>query len=398
MANVRIRKLTDNVTLISTSDLTSRKFENIWDIPEGINYNAYLIADGNKYLLIDSTKDIYSVEFINVLKQLTNGGELSHIIVLHAEPDHCGTIRDLAQTFTKAKIISTRTASIFLKNMFDITPEIAKDGDEIEFSRKRFKVIELPWIHWPDTMALLLEDEGILFSSDAFGAFGARDPAFDDEVQLEGYIDQMKEYFATIVVNYRQMVLKDIARFKPLLKKVSIVAPAHGVVYRSHVEKIVNIYEYWSKLEKEEKVTILYASMYGLTKKVAFEVQGELLGKVDKVVIHDVVDERIGNILADILDSSAVIFITPAYEMNIFPPFSYLMNLIRTKKMGSGKIACAVTTKLWGSTAAKQLEQMITESDFTLIDRVHDFVNYPTNENMNQFFEVVRKVIESIKR
>ncbi|MCX8183664.1 MAG: FprA family A-type flavoprotein, partial [Crenarchaeota archaeon] len=69
---------------LSMPDDKSRLFENIWPIPSGVNYNAYLVADGNEYLLIDSSKNIYAVEeFMSLLEKVVDPSHIKHVAVLH---------------------------------------------------------------------------------------------------------------------------------------------------------------------------------------------------------------------------------------------------------------------------------------------------------------------------
>ncbi|MCI4438300.1 FprA family A-type flavoprotein [archaeon] len=394
MQDIRIRKLTEDVILITTLDKTTKKFEEIWEISEGINYNSYIVRDKNSYMLIDSTKSKFSEEFIEAVKEITKDGKLKYIAVLHTEPDHSGTIKKLKENFPEAKIVSTRTASSFLRSMFGIEAQPIKDGEEIKIDEKKIKVIELPWIHWPDTMMLLLEDEQVLFSSDAFGAFGAREPNFDDEVKFEEYLEDAKNYFASVVSKYRQMVLKDIEKINKVLENISIIAPAHGIVLRSRIKDMIKNYESWSKLENKEKITILYGSMYGVTEEFVNEVKRYLEGKVKEVKIYNVAKNELDDILSNVMDSYGIIAIAPTYEGNLFPPMSYTLDLLSIKKLGSGKTACAAITKLWGGTAQKQIQEKLSECGFSLLDKVYEFSNYPTKENLDAFLETVKRLIE----
>lgn len=394
MQNIKIRRVTEDILLVTTIDKTTKRFEEIWEIPRGVNYNAYLVKDKNGYSLIDSTKNNFSDEFITNIKDVVKDGEIGYIFILHTELDHSGTIRKLKENFPEAKIFSTKTASSFMKSMFNMETHPLKDGDELEVGRKKIKVVELPWIHWPDTMMLLLEDEGILFSSDAFGAFGAREPIFDDEANFAEYLKDAKEYFASVVSKYRQMVVKDLEKIRPFLSSVSVIAPAHGIVLRSRIKDIVQAYESWSKFENKEKIAVLYGSMYGLTEEFVDEVKRYLEGRIKEVTCCNVARDELSYILSEVMDSYGVIVAAPTYEGNLFPPMTYVLDLLSIKKLGSGKVACAAITKLWGGTAQKQIQEKLTNCGFTLLDNVYEFTNYPTKENLSSFLETVKKLVE----
>jgi flavorubredoxin len=141
-----------------------------------------------------------------------------------------------------------------MKRMFNVEPRPVKDGDVLKVGNRSLRIIDLPWIHWPDSMFLYLEDEGILFTSDAFGAFGAlENPLFDDEVDFASYLKQKKEYFSTVVVGHRTMVLRDVDKIKTLGLKIKMLVPAHGIVYRSKIQEFTETMASWCKLQKKRK-------------------------------------------------------------------------------------------------------------------------------------------------
>ncbi len=52
-----------------------------------------------------------------------------------------------------------------------------------------------PMVHWPEVMVAYEETEGILFSADAFGKFGALDIT-------EEWTDEARRYYYNIVGKY----------------------------------------------------------------------------------------------------------------------------------------------------------------------------------------------------
>ncbi|MEM2049520.1 MAG: FprA family A-type flavoprotein [Thermoproteota archaeon] len=380
---------------LSMPDYESRLFENMWPIPAGVNYNAYLVADGDECLLVDSSKNVYDVEeFISLLKQVGDPSRIKHVAVLHAEPDHSGLIGELSSRFGSPVLYSTLRASAFMRSMFNVETRVVKDGDIITIGGRALRVIELPWIHWPDTMLLYLEDERILFSSDAFGAFGALEkPVFDDEVDFEQYERNAKEYFATVVASYRQMVLKALEKINRLGLSLRLIAPAHGVVLRSRIPEVVEDLTSWCELRRKRKVTVVYGSMYGFTERLAGLACSILKNRVDEVAFHSCVNSNVNSILSDIVDSAGVVFITPTYEANVFPPLSNIVELLRIKKMGVGKIAAVTVTKLWGGTAASQLSSRLSEAGFE-VSHVCEYVNYPGGRDLTEYETLLHGFIE----
>lgn len=378
---------------LSIPDTESKLFESIWPIPNGVNYNAYLVADGDEYLLIDSSKNVFLVEdLISLIKEITDPSKIRHVAVLHTEPDHSGLIGEISSIVGKPVLYSTSRASAFMRSMFNVETKVVKDEDMIRVGERMLRVIELPWIHWPDTMLLYLEDEKILFSSDAFGAFGALEkPVFDDEIDFESYMHDAKEYFATVVVAHRQMVLRALDKINRIGLNPRIIAPAHGPVLRSRIPEVIHELASWCRLEKRRKITIVYGSMYGLTEKLAEFTRDVIKDKVEEVTMHNIVDGDLNHVLSDTVDSAGIVFITPTYEANVFPPTSNIVELMRIKKLGEGKLAAVTVTKLWGGTAGNQLSSKLKEAGCEVFTPICEYVNYPSENDLKEY----RKVLET---
>jgi len=390
------RQIGTEVYWLSLPDTETKRFENLWPIPDGVNYNAYLIGDGGEYLLIDSSKTtMHAEEFLNLVKTVVEPSKIKHVAMLHTEPDHSGLIGEISRLLPDATLYSTARACTCMKRMFNVEPRAVKDGELLKVGNRCLRVVDLPWIHWPDSMFLYLEDEGILFTSDAFGAFGAlQKPLFDDEVDSLSYLKQLKDYFSTVVVGHRVMVLRDIDKIKTLGLDVKMIAPAHGIAYRSKIQEFSETMTSWCKLEKKRKITIVYGSMYGLTERLARFASEVLKEKVEEVALHDATADVVNPTLSDILDSAGILFVTPTYEAQIFPPVSNLLELLRIKRLGEGKFAAALVTKLWGGNAPSHIASRVKEAAFTLFEPVSEFLNYPSEQELKNIREFLLKFSE----
>jgi len=272
-----------------------------------------------------------------------------------------------------------------MKKMFNLEPKTVKDGESLKIGNRTLRVIELPWIHWPDSMFLYLEDDGILFSSDAFGAFGALPkPVFDDEVDFRTYLTQAKDYFSTVVVGHRTLVLHDIEKIQKLSLNVRMIAPAHGVVVKSKIHDFTQAMKSWCELRKTRKITVVYGSMYGLTERLAEFASQVLNEKVEEVAVHEATDQEVNSILSDVVDSAGTLFLAPTYEGSIFPPVGNLVELLRIKRLGQGKLAAALVTKLWGGNAPALLASKLKEAGYDLCEPVTDYVNYPSQQELER--------------
>lgn len=81
--------------------------------------------------------------------------------------------------------------------------------------RLRFSLI--PMVHWPETMVTFDETEGILFSGDAFGCFGALNGGVvDTNINTDIYWNEMVRYYSNIVGKYGAPVQKALQKLQNL--------------------------------------------------------------------------------------------------------------------------------------------------------------------------------------
>ena len=86
----------------------------------------------------------------------------------------------------------------------------------LELGRHKISFVMAPMVHWPEVMMSYDSTDGILFSADAFGTFGALNGRlFADETDFFAEnVDEARRYYTNIVGKYGvqvQAVLKKAA-------------------------------------------------------------------------------------------------------------------------------------------------------------------------------------------
>ncbi|MGV9103603.1 MAG: FprA family A-type flavoprotein, partial [Candidatus Thorarchaeota archaeon] len=90
------KEIVDGVHYVGVDDHHTELFENIWRIPYGISYNSYLIVD-EKIGIIDLVKGPWAEEWLNNIREIIDPSEIDYIIMNHMEPDHTGSLPELAR-------------------------------------------------------------------------------------------------------------------------------------------------------------------------------------------------------------------------------------------------------------------------------------------------------------
>ena len=288
-----VRKVTEDLYWIGGDDHRLHLFENIHPIPRGVSYNSYLLLD-KKTVLFDTVDWSIGRQFLENLEHVLDGRPLDYMVINHMEPDHAAMIEEVMLRYPKVKVISSEKAFYFMNQFgFHIDSsktEIVKEGDKKSFGKHEILFVAAPMVHWPEAMVSFDTTNGVLFSADAFGSFGALDgKLFNDEVNFDrDWIDDARRYYTNIVGKYGPHV-------QALLKKaagidIKIVCPLHGPVWRNNLGYFIDKYDKWSRYEPEEKgVMIVYASMYGNTENAASVLASKLVEKgMNNVVMYDV--------------------------------------------------------------------------------------------------------------
>lgn len=326
------RKVTDDLYWVGGNDHRLTLFENIHPIPRGVSYNAYLLMDKST-VLFDTVDWSASRQLIENVEHLLAGRALDYLVINHMEPDHGASIEEIVLRYPKVKIISTEKAFLFMRqfgfSIEDRTIEV-KEGDTRSFGKHTVTFVAAPMVHWPEAMVTFDTTNGVLFSADAFGSFGALDgKLFNDELNFDrDWIDDARRYYTNIVGKYGPHV-------QALLKKAStidikIICPLHGPVWRSDFAYLLDKYDKWSRYEPEEKgVMIVYASMYGNTESAAGALAARLVEKgMTNVVMYDVSKTHVSYLIAEAFRYSHIVLASVTYNLGIYPVMhNYLMDM-----------------------------------------------------------------------
>ena len=100
------------------------------------------------------------------------------------------SVEEILIRYPKCKVISTEKSFMIMRQFgFHIdSHELiqVKEGDTYNFGKHTVTFVEAPMVHWPEAMVTLDVTNGVLFSADAFGTFGALDgKMFNDDVDFE---------------------------------------------------------------------------------------------------------------------------------------------------------------------------------------------------------------------
>ena len=318
-----VRNVTSDLYWVGANDHRLALFENCFPIPRGVSYNAYCLLD-EKTVLFDTVDWSACRQLLENLNHVLNGRELDYLLINHLEPDHAACIEEILLRHPKVKVISNEKAFMLMRQFgFHVDDHECievKEGDTFSFGRHTVTFVGAPMVHWPEAMVTFDLTDGVLFSADAFGTFGALDgKLFADEVDFDrDVLDEARRYYANIVGKYG-------AQVQALLKKAATldiekICALHGPVLSENLAHYLDLYNKWSSyVPEKDGVMIAYASIYGNTKKAAELLYDKLKAKNVDVIITDLARCDMSKAISDAFAYGKLVLATPTYNADVFP-------------------------------------------------------------------------------
>jgi flavorubredoxin len=284
-----------------------------------------------------------------------NPSEIDYIILNHTEPDHSGNVGNLLKIAPKAKVIGSGNAIRYMKDLlgYDFPNIVVKDGDELSLGNKNLKFISAPNLHWPDSMYTWIEDDGVLFTCDSFGAHYCDSKMFEDEV--DNYDESFKYYFDVILKPYSKYMLKAIEKISSL--DIKAICTGHGPLLTKNWKRYVDLSKKYSeetlRYPLQKHVFIPYVSAYNKTGLIANAIaEGVKSIIIDaNVDVLDIENTPIGELDEKITKSVAIIVGCPTINQNILLPIYKLFALINPLR-DKGKIGGAFGSYGWSGEAS----------------------------------------------
>ena len=318
-----VKELSDQLYWVGASDRRLALFENVYPIPRGVSYNSYLWLD-EKTALLDTVDQAVSGQFFENIEAVLNGRNLDYLIVTHMEPDHAATMEELVLHYPNMQIVCNAKMVTLIKQFFNFDIDsraiLVKEKDTFSIGKHTFTFVNAPMVHWPEVMVAYESTEGILFSADAFGSFGAiNGNVYADEVNIErDWLSDYRRYYTNIVGKYG-------AQVQALLKKaggldIRMICPLHGPIWRENIGWLLNKYSLWSSYTPEEKaVTIFYGSIYGNTENAANVLAGKLADRgVKEITEYDVSMTHQSYLVSEAFRCSHIVLASATYNNGIF--------------------------------------------------------------------------------
>lgn len=386
-------KVTDKVYWLGANDRRTDLFENMWPLPNGVSYNSYLIVD-EKIALVDTIEFSSSDDYLDKIEVLIGDRTIDYLVINHMEPDHSGAIKSIVEKYPNIKLVGNLKTFKIVESYFGYQDKWhqVEDGDFLDLGHHTLKFIVTPWVHWPETMMTYDLSEKILFSGDAFGSFGALNGGvFDDEIDFEEYyLEEMRRYYSNIVGKYSNMVQKAFKKLEGI--DIKYICSTHGPIWRTDVQKVLGLYDKWSKFEAEEGAVIIYGSMYGNTAKLADCIARKLAEEgIKKIKIHDVSKTHLSYLINDLWRYKGVILGSCAYNSGMLPTMENLTRNLEHIGL-KNRFLGLFGSYSWNGGGVKALFKFNETMEWDLVTDPIDIKGIPGNDSFDRC-EIIAKAM-----
>lgn len=345
--------ISEDIRYIGVDDREIDLFESQYVVPNGVSYNSYVILD-EKICVMDTVDGRKTDEWLKNLNGVLGERKPCYLVISHMEPDHAGSIAAFLEEYPDTVLVGNAKTFTFLTQFFELKAEpkklTVKEGDTLSLGSHTLSFIMAPMVHWPEVMVEYESSEGVLFSADGFGKFGALDTD-------EDWVCEARRYYFNIVGKYG-------AQVQSLLKKaaaldIKTICPLHGPILKENLGYYINLYDIWSSYRAEvDGVFVAYASIHGNTAKAALTLADMLRSRGAKVSTADVARADMAECVEDAFKYSKTVFAAASYDGGVFTPMAELLHRLQTKGW-QNRDAAIVENGTWGPTAARTVKGLL---------------------------------------
>lgn len=366
------KNLKSNVYWIGKVDWELQRFHgNEYSTHNGSTYNAYLIQE-EKTVVIDSVWAPYATEFVDNLAEEIDLNQIDYVIANHGEVDHSGALPALMERIPNTPIYCTANAVKSLKGQYhkDWDFHVVKTGDKLELGNgKELIFVEMPMLHWPDSMATYLTVDNILFSNDAFGQHYANNSLFNDLVDPCDLMNEAIKYYANILTPFSQILRKKLEEIISFNLPIDMIATSHGIIWRDNPMQIVEKYAQWANDYQENQITIVYDTMWNGTRTLAENIAEGIRSADSDVTVKafNISKTDINDVITEVFKSKTVVVGSPTISRSILHSLAGFLHMLKDMKF-KNKQAAAFGCYGWSGESVSILNGLMEDAGFKIIN------------------------------
>jgi flavorubredoxin len=389
-------EIKDKIFWVGAIDWNIRDFHG-YSTYEGTTYNAFLVKD-EKIALFDTVKKSHMSELVHHIKQLVNPTDIDYLIINHVEMDHSGSLPEIVDLIKPEKIFCSKMGLKAINEHFHPEGwplEAVSNGQIISLGSKTVQFIETRMLHWPDSMFSYFPEDKLLISSDAFGQHLASSERFDDEVDFSELMEQTAKYYANILTLYSPLIRKLLAKVQELGLEIDMIAPDHGIIWRSHINDVIQAYADWSQNKGRRKALVIYDTMWESTEKMAKAITTGISMTGVSVKLINLAHSHRSDVMTEVLNAKAVILGCATLNNGMLPRMAGFLMYMRGLKP-TNKIGAAFGSFGWSGEAVKLMNESMEKMKFNIIEPGLRIKYVPNHTDLKECVEMGKRIGQAV--
>ncbi len=390
-------QLKKDIYWVGAIDWNVRSFHgHTYTTQRGSTYNAYLIL-GEKNVLVDTVYGPFASQMLEKNSQIIPPEKIDYVIANHVETDHSGALPELMKLCPHAKVFGTQKCKEGLYKHYygNWDFQVVKTGEKLSLGKRSLTFIEAPMIHWPDSMFTYCQEEELLLPNDAFGQHYATSERFDDEVDEYVLMDEAEKYYANILWPLGSVILKKIEEVIKLNIPIQMIAPSHGIIWRTNPQKIIQSYLKWTRQETKPKVVIVYETMWGATEKIARAMAGGIMDAGLSVKLFDIAQADRTEVIKEMFEAKGYLFGSSTHDNGMLPDIAGFLEFLKGLKP-KGRQGAVFGSYGWAGGAAKEMEGIMKETGIDLTQPALAIQYVPDQAELKRCFDFGREFAQKL--
>lgn len=394
---MKLNEILKDIYWVGALDWNIRDFHG-YTTYKGTTYNAFLVMD-EKVTLFDTVKKGFKGDLVHRIHGITDPANIDYVVINHVEMDHSSCLPEIIDTAKPEKIICSamgKQALIEHYHQEDWPYEVVETGQSISLGRRTVQFLETRMLHWPDSMLSYLKEDRLVISSDAFGQHWVTSERFDDEVDQAELFAHASKYFANILLPYAPLVRKKIQQIQELGLQIDMIAPDHGIIWRSDPGRIIEAYDSWSHQEPKKKALIIYDTMWRSTEMMARAVAGGLAREDIPFKMFDLKANHRSDVMTEVLDAGALLFGSSTLNNGMLPTLADMLHYMRGLRP-QNKIGAAFGSYGWSGEGVQLINEALEEMKIEVVDPGIRVKYVPNHNELRKCVELGSRIGKALK-
>lgn len=198
--------------------------------------------------------------------------------------------------------------------------------------------------------------------------------------------DSVIDYYANILMLYGNVIKAKIEEIKKSGVEIEMIAPDHGVIWRSHIDKVISLYSDMVEAKAKLGAVIVYDTMWHSTEQMVFPIAKGLEAEGIPVKIIKLRSTPKSVAIKEIWKYRGVIVGSPTLNNNIFPSVADFLTYLKGLRP-KNRLFSAFGSYGWSGEAVKDIFEYAKAMKLELFEPGIRVLYKPSEEELNKCYE-----------